>query len=80
MRTVSQSTPLLSVVIPTRNRAECAVSAVRSLLSIPSERLQIVVHDNSDNQRLHDSIQPLLHDARVVYRLVQECQLFCAIQ
>ena len=72
MRTVSQSTPLLSVVIPTRNRAECAVSAVRSLLSIPSERLQIVVHDNSDNQRLHDSIQPLLHDARVVYRLVQE--------
>ncbi len=46
--TKSEDCPLLSLVVPTRNRAEAAVSAVRSALRMDEERLEIVVQDASD--------------------------------
>lgn len=39
--------PLLSIVIPTHNRSSCAISAIRSILSI-SDEVQVVVSDSSD--------------------------------
>lgn len=39
--------PLLSVIIPTHNRAHCAISAIKSTLSI-SDDIQVVVSDSSD--------------------------------
>ena len=59
-----------AVIIPTRNRADLAISAARSVLSYTGEDLQLLVSDNSTNQA---DIAPLanfcgqLEDARVSY-------------
>jgi glycosyltransferase involved in cell wall biosynthesis len=39
----------VAIVIPTRNRADLAAEAVRSLLAIDDERLQVVVSNNSSD-------------------------------
>lgn len=44
--------PLLSVVIPTHNRAQYAIHAIRSLLAIDDSRLEVVVTDTSTDARL----------------------------
>lgn len=45
------------VVIPTRNRAQLAMNAVRSLLDEPVENLGIMVSDNSTSQRDLDDLE-----------------------
>lgn len=40
---------LLSIVIATHNRSKYAISCVKSLLSIASEEIQVVVHDTSND-------------------------------
>lgn len=62
--------PLLSVVIPTHNRARYAIHAIRSLLSLDAsaEILEIVVHDTSTNAELRDWVgNPSNADARLRY-------------
>lgn len=60
----------LAVVIPTRNRAEMAITAVRYLRRQPGSNLQIFVSDNSANE---EEVQLLanfcreLGDSRVTY-------------
>jgi hypothetical protein len=49
-------TTLLSVVIPTHNRAGYAIHAIRSLLAIPDPRLEVVVSDTSTNDELADVV------------------------
>lgn len=44
--------PLLSVVVPTHNRARYATHAIRSVLAIPSAELELVVHDTSEDTEL----------------------------
>ena len=44
--------PLLSVVVPTHNRARYAKHAIRSVLAIPGGELELVVHDTSENTEL----------------------------
>ena len=60
--------PTLSVVIPTRNRHDYVVHAVRSVLAIRSPELEVVVHDNSDSDRLSAWIAARPGDARLVHR------------
>ena len=48
--------PLLSIIIPTKNRQYTAVFAVDSVLCIPSENLEVIVQDCSDD----DSLRQLL--------------------
>ena len=43
---------LLSVVIPTHNRARYAIHAIASLLAIPNAELEIVVSDTSTDGEL----------------------------
>lgn len=43
---------LLSVVVPTHNRACYAIHAIKSLLAIPSTELEIVVSDTSTDDKL----------------------------
>lgn len=50
---------LLSVVIPTRNRQEYAIQAIKQILSATDKRTQIVVQDNSDDQSLRERIKEL---------------------
>lgn len=44
--------PLLSVVIPTHNRARYAASAIRSILAIRDDRIELVVSDTSTDGKL----------------------------
>lgn len=40
---------LISVAIPTHNRSKYAIDCVKSLLRIDSDKLQVIVHDTSDD-------------------------------
>lgn len=68
------STPLLSIVIPTRNRIQYAISAICSILEISDSRLQLVVQDNSDSNDLEFWIKANVRDLRLTYNY-SKCQL-----
>ena len=68
MCSAAKPNPLLSIIIPTRDRAKYAISAIRSVLSFPSDQFELVVQDNSTNDVLAEAIQPWLGDARLVYQ------------
>jgi glycosyltransferase involved in cell wall biosynthesis len=65
----SSSRPLLSIIIPTYNRQEYAASAIRCALAIPTNNIEIVVQDCSDDDRLSSLIVPELLDKRLSYSL-----------
>ena len=48
--------PLLSIVVPTRNRAETALSCVAALLKIEGDDFEVVVRDCSDTDALEREI------------------------
>jgi hypothetical protein len=48
----ARTEPLLTVVMPTHARARYATHAIRSVLAIPSDALQLVVHDTSEDDVL----------------------------
>lgn len=59
--------PLLSIIIPTRNRQKYAISAITSILSISAPDLELVVQDNSDTRELEDYIRNNIKDTRLRY-------------
>lgn len=60
-------TPILSIVIPTRNRVECAASCIEAALEA-TQRSEIVVADSGDGDDLWHAIQARgLDTARVRY-------------
>jgi hypothetical protein len=61
--------PLLSIVIPTRNRQEYAASCITSLLRVPSPDVEIIVQDNSDSNELSRLLQQRVGDHRLLYAL-----------
>ncbi len=65
------SEPLLSIVMPTHNRCEYAISAVNSILSLPETALQLVVTDTSDGDDLARRLDGSI-DKRLVYRRIDE--------
>ncbi len=64
--------PLLSIIIPTRNRAKYAASCIRSLLSISDSKLEVVVQDNSDRDPLLSSVAEMRSDGRLLYNQTSE--------
>lgn len=60
-------TPLLSIVIPTRNRQYCAESAIKGILSIESNDFELIVQDNSDSEELRASVDTYKNDCRLRY-------------
>jgi Glycosyl transferase family 2 len=62
--------PLLSVALPTHNRARYALHAIRSMLAIADPRLEVVVSDTSTDGELEAALkqQNLLQDARLSYQ------------
>lgn len=48
--------PLLSILIPTHNRARYAISAIQSILAIPGDELELVVSDTSTDNELANFI------------------------
>lgn len=60
--------PLLTIVIPTRNRISYAIHSIRSVLNIPSMDLELVVHDASDSRDLETYLATHISDGRLRYR------------
>lgn len=58
---------VLSIVIPTRNRAEFALAAIRQVLSIDQTDMQLVVQDNSDDDSLRQMCAEYAEDRRFLY-------------
>ncbi len=48
---------ILSVVIPTKNRQKYALSAAKEVSALHREKIQVVVHDNSNNNSLEQMIK-----------------------
>ena len=59
--------PLLSVVIPTRNRQEYAILCVESILRIQDPDLEVVIQDNSDTTELEELLRRNVQDSRLRY-------------
>ena len=63
--------PLLSVVIPTHNRAKYAIHAIHSILSIDDARLELIISDTSTDNLLADQVHhgsyALSRDSRLKY-------------
>jgi len=58
---------LVTVVVPTHNRSKYAIPCVQSLLEIKSERLQVVVHDTSNDECDLAGWAATQNDSRLVY-------------
>jgi glycosyltransferase involved in cell wall biosynthesis len=60
-------TPILSIVIPTRNRQIYARYAIEAILSFQSEEFELIIHDNSDNNDLELAAIENRADSRLRY-------------
>ena len=58
--------PLLSLVVPTRNRQEYAISLLQGIRAFEEPELEVIVQDNSDDDSLGDFVSDL-NDSRVRY-------------
>ena len=61
-------TPLISILIATKNRQKYCLSAVESILNLTDDRIQVIVQDNSDDKSLETMILPFMGDSRLIYR------------
>ncbi|HTV01577.1 MAG TPA: glycosyltransferase family 2 protein [Luteitalea sp.] len=62
--------PLLSIVVPTRNRAIYAVPSITRLLRIDSTRLEVVVADNSEDDDTAIGLGASLQEPRLRYERI----------
>lgn len=62
---------ILSIVVPTRNRADYACSAIRGILKINDPRIELVVQDNSSSDRLGLWIEQNIQDNRLRYSRIE---------
>ena len=69
--------PLLSIIIPTRNRYIYAEKVVETILSFNMEGCEIVIQDNSDNDILKTKFKDEIEQNRVVYNYIDGCISFC---
>ncbi len=66
MNLSKQSQPLVSVIIPTRNRKKLLRDAVQSVLNQTYHNIQIIVHDNNSKDGTEEMISGL-KDSRLEY-------------
>lgn len=59
--------PLVSVIIPTYNRAEYVKKAVESVLNQTYKKIEIIVVDGSLNDETEKTLRPYLIDSRIKY-------------
>lgn len=58
---------IISIVIPTKNRQEYAIKTVKQVLLSPEPDIQVVIQDNSDDNKLERMLEPLMYDKRLKY-------------
>jgi glycosyltransferase involved in cell wall biosynthesis len=59
--------PLLSIVIATKNREFYCIEAIKSILMITNNTVEIAISDNSDTEQVKEFVTQL-NDDRIVYR------------
>ena len=59
--------PVLSIIIPTRNRGIYCIEAIKSILRIPDQDIELIVQDNSDNTILKELVEQNVFDNRLKY-------------
>jgi len=65
--------PLLSIVIPTRNRQKYCIAAIKDILSNNNINFELCIQDNSDNNEIACYIDNnYKNDSRLKYRYVPE--------
>ncbi len=64
---MANHSPLVSVIIPTRNRKELLLYALRSVIQQTYQNLQIIVHDNNSNDGTFAYLSERIHDVRIEY-------------
>jgi Glycosyl transferase family 2 len=69
--------PLLSIIIPTRNRSKYLISTIRSILRWKSDDFELVVHDNGDTPAVRDVIAIEFSDCRLRYYYTPTELSFC---
>jgi len=62
---------LLSIVVPTKNRARCAIPMIRSILALEGQAFELVITDNSDDDALADWVAGQPADPRLRYERVR---------
>ncbi len=63
----TRTLPLLSIIIPTKNRSQYVIPCVQSLMQIESDDIEIVIQDNSDDSKTIEAISKLGKDKRLIY-------------
>jgi glycosyltransferase involved in cell wall biosynthesis len=64
---VNFSKYLLSIVVPTKNRAIYALATLKQVLSIQHDNLQLVIQDNSEDTVLKELVADFRNDKRLKY-------------
>jgi glycosyltransferase involved in cell wall biosynthesis len=61
------ATPILSILIATRNRVRYCINAIESILDFEYENFELIIQDNSDTSELQKYISNRVIDDRLVY-------------
>jgi glycosyltransferase involved in cell wall biosynthesis len=69
---MNMNPPLISIIIPTRNRIPFCISVIKSILSISDNRLELIVSDNSDSMDLKKFVENNITDRRLRYNYTNE--------
>ena len=64
--TIADAGPLLSLVVPTRNRQKYAISLLQGVQAFDAPELEVIVQDNSDDSTLQEFVSGL-SDPRIRY-------------
>lgn len=67
---------LLSILIPTKNRQEFAIETIKQILNSCDLDIQVVVQDNSDDNKLEEMLRPLMKDERIKYNYTSKILSF----
>ena len=63
--------PLLSIVIPTKNRYEYLEILIKALLESQSQEFELIIQDNSDNNNDFERYLETINDSRLKYNYLQ---------
>ena len=67
--------PILSIVIPTKNRQKYCLATIEQILKLQLEKVEIVVQDNSDENLLQKQVEEY-HASNILYNYTPETLSF----